>query len=119
MVGWHQRLDGHEYEQAPGAGDGQGSQACCNARGHSWTRLSDSTENFPGGPVVKIPHFHCRGAGFPLPSLFHNLGIHKNRQFVLIVSLTVALPHRFPLCYLSVIQPAVNMFLLIVKNESR
>ena len=25
MVGWHQRLDGHEFEQAPGVGDGQGS----------------------------------------------------------------------------------------------
>ena len=23
MVGWHHRLDGHEFEQAPGAGDGQ------------------------------------------------------------------------------------------------
>ena len=31
----------------------------------SWTRLSDWTENFPGGPVVKIPHFHCRGAKVP------------------------------------------------------
>ena len=34
MVGWHQRLDGHELEQAPGVGDGlpdfpMGSQACC------------------------------------------------------------------------------------------
>ena len=25
MVGWHHRLDGHEFEQALGAGDGQGS----------------------------------------------------------------------------------------------
>ena len=25
MVGWHHRLDGHESEQAPGVGDGQGS----------------------------------------------------------------------------------------------
>ena len=28
MVGWHHRLNGHEFEQAPGAGDGQGSLAC-------------------------------------------------------------------------------------------
>ena len=28
MVGWHHRLDGHEFEQALGVGDGQGSQAC-------------------------------------------------------------------------------------------
>ena len=28
MVGWHHGLDGHEFEQAPGAGDGQGSLVC-------------------------------------------------------------------------------------------
>ena len=27
MVGWHHRLDGHEFVQAPGVGDGQGSLA--------------------------------------------------------------------------------------------
>ena len=31
MVGWHHRLDGHEFEQAPGVGDEQGSLACCYA----------------------------------------------------------------------------------------
>ena len=30
MVGWHHRLDGHKFEQAPGVGDGQGSLACCS-----------------------------------------------------------------------------------------
>ena len=28
MVGWHHQFDGHEFEQAPGVGDGQGSLAC-------------------------------------------------------------------------------------------
>ena len=28
IVGWHHRLDGREFEQAPGIGDGQGSLAC-------------------------------------------------------------------------------------------
>ena len=35
MVGWHHRLDGHEFEQALGAGDGQGSLQCCNPWGTS------------------------------------------------------------------------------------
>ena len=30
MVGWHLWLSGHEFEQAPGVGDGQGSLACCS-----------------------------------------------------------------------------------------
>ena len=33
MVGWHHRLDGHEFEQAPGVGDRQGSLACCSQPG--------------------------------------------------------------------------------------
>ena len=33
MVGWHHRLDGHEFEQAPGVGDRQGALVCCIACG--------------------------------------------------------------------------------------
>ena len=33
LVGWHHRLDGHEFEQALGVGDGQGSLVCCSPRG--------------------------------------------------------------------------------------
>ena len=34
MVGWHHRLNGHEFEQALGDGEGQGSLACCSLWGH-------------------------------------------------------------------------------------
>ena len=34
MIGWHHQLDRHEFEQAPGVGDGQGSLACCSPCGH-------------------------------------------------------------------------------------
>ena len=34
MVGWHYCLDGHEFEQAPGVGDGHGSLACYSPWGH-------------------------------------------------------------------------------------
>ena len=30
MVGWHHRLNGHEFEQAPGDGEEQGSLVCCS-----------------------------------------------------------------------------------------
>ena len=33
MVGWHHQLDGHEFEQALGVIDGQGSLACCSPWG--------------------------------------------------------------------------------------
>jgi len=33
MVGWHLRLDGHEFEQAAGVSDGQRSLVCCSPQG--------------------------------------------------------------------------------------
>ena len=41
MVGWHHQLYGHEFEQAPGVGDGQGSVMCCSPQGR---KESDTTE---------------------------------------------------------------------------
>ena len=41
MVGWHHQLNGHEFEQALGVGDGQESLACCSPWGHN---QSDMTE---------------------------------------------------------------------------
>ena len=41
MVGWHHRLNEHEFELTPGVGDGQGRLACCSL----WCRKeSDKTE---------------------------------------------------------------------------
>ena len=42
MVGWHPRLNGHEFEQAPGDGDGQGNLACCSPWG---CKELDTTED--------------------------------------------------------------------------
>ena len=33
-VGWHHQLNGHEFKQTPGDGEGQGSLACCSPWGH-------------------------------------------------------------------------------------
>ena len=41
MVGWHHQLNGYEFEQAPGVGDGQGSLACCSPWGR---KQLDTTE---------------------------------------------------------------------------
>ena len=41
MVGWHHKLDGHEFEQALGVGDGQGSLECCSPWG---SKESDTTK---------------------------------------------------------------------------
>ena len=41
MAGWHHQIDGHEFEQAQGVGDEEGSLACCDSWGH---KESDTTE---------------------------------------------------------------------------
>ena len=42
MIGWHHQLNGHEFEQALGDGEGQGSLACSSPSvSKSWTRLND------------------------------------------------------------------------------
>ena len=56
MVRWHHRPDGHEFEQALGVGDGQGSLTCCGSWGHddsdmtewlNWTELTIATAIIP------------------------------------------------------------------------
>ena len=41
MVGWHHRVNGHEFEQAPGNGEGQEGLACYSPGGR---KVSDMTE---------------------------------------------------------------------------
>ena len=41
MVGWLDRLNGHEFEQALGVGEGQGRLACCSPWG---LKMLDMTE---------------------------------------------------------------------------
>ena len=41
LVGWHHRLDGHEFEQALGIGDGQGSLVCCSPWGYKQLHMTE------------------------------------------------------------------------------
>ena len=41
MVGWHHPLNRHEFEQALGVGNGQGSLACCNPWGHKKVNMTE------------------------------------------------------------------------------
>ena len=58
MIGWHHRLDGHEFEQAPGDGEGQRSLVCCSSCGH---KESDLTEKLTAQfRLMKLQCFHIR-----------------------------------------------------------
>ena len=64
VVGCHQWLNGHEFEQALGNGEGQGSLACCNPWGH---KESDTTELLNSNKNVKtcthLAHFRGDSVG--------------------------------------------------------
>ena len=52
MVGWHHRHYGHEFEQAPGDGEGQGRLVCCSPWGHKELDTTEQLNNSnspPGG----------------------------------------------------------------------
>ena len=50
MVGWHHRLNGREFEQTPGNGEGQGSLVCCSPCGHKQSHRTERLTPPPGKP---------------------------------------------------------------------
>ena len=57
MVGRHHQLNGHEFEQTPGDGEGHGSLACCSPWGHKeedmTERLNNNKNIFSRGTSLK------------------------------------------------------------------
>ena len=51
MVGWHRRLNGREFEQTPGVGDGQGSLASCSPWGHKELNMTEQLI-MASGPIT-------------------------------------------------------------------
>ena len=47
MIGWHHRLNGHDFEQTLGDGEGQGSLTCCNPWGCKESDLVTEEQLFP------------------------------------------------------------------------
>ena len=54
MVGWHHQLNGHEFEQAPGDGETQGSLECQTPRDHSETDMTEQLNNNKNPNPVKM-----------------------------------------------------------------
>jgi len=126
MVRWHHRLDGHEFEQAPGVGDGQGSLVCCSPWGYkeldmtewlNWTELkmlrrklsqvsalrdpvslwATHTDRFPSGCSLYNSHLLRRA-----PHHWGNRFPSNKGQCTQVVSgLEVAFPASASLSYLS------------------
>ena len=82
MVGWHYWLDGHEFERAPGVGEGQGSLACCSL----WGRKESDTTEWLNWLILVPPLVGCVTLG-KIPNcsgLFFNLCNHDSNVMYLI-----------------------------------
>ena len=86
MVGWHHQLNGHEFEQTLGVGDGQGSLACCSPWGRKesdWVteQQQSKTINEDGPtctlPVIRLLDFKLRSS----PNWEHTLEFIGNMWF--------------------------------------
>ena len=61
MVGWHHRLNRHEFEQAPVVVDGQGILACCSLWGHKESDMTEQLHN----TIYNFVQFLMRIKDFP------------------------------------------------------
>ena len=82
MVGWHHRLDGHEFEQALGDGKGQGRLGCCNPWGHkeldtTW-RLNNNDHKANMNKAV-IAEFHLCSLQKQEKIGFKNTSLYRKR----------------------------------------
>ena len=75
MVGWHHWLDGHEFEQALGVGDGQGSLVCCGSWGctvgHDWA--TELTESSPFVVILEPHKIKSFTVSMVSPSICHEV----------------------------------------------
>ena len=81
MVGWHHRLNGHEFGWALGVGVGQGSLACCSSWG---CKESDATEqlnwtdSFPKLNQEKIENLNRPITSMEIETVIKNLPTNKS-----------------------------------------
>ena len=81
IVGWHHRLNGHEFEQAPGDGEGQGSLAFCSPWVHrvrqNWVTKQHSRRLPENQPVCAVESWNTNSYCPAIPTLLDFLKIRS------------------------------------------
>ena len=75
-IGWHHRLNGHEFEQIPGDSEGQGSLTCCSPWG---CKESDMTEQLSNNKKSSGPKFTRPPSG---KCYLENLQPYNNKFYI-------------------------------------
>ena len=55
MVGWHHQLNGHDFEQTLGDGEGQGRLECCSPWGHKESDTAERLKNSNHSAKYSVP----------------------------------------------------------------
>ena len=69
MVGWLHRVNGHEFEQALGDGEGQGSLACCSPQGCKESDTTEQLNNNKGPPCCSATTLTQNAGPFIFPPI--------------------------------------------------
>ena len=127
MAGWHHWLDGHEFEQALGVGDGQGSLVCCSPWGHeesdttewlNWTELKEKTKDLN---KIKVQLVSCvRLFATPWTSAHQaSLSITNTQNFLKLMSVkSVMSSNHLILCHPLLHLPSLFPSIRVFSNES-
>ena len=121
MIGWHHWLNGHEFEQFPGIGDGQGSLACCSPWGRKeldTTEWLNWTVNLNGLEFLRnfwkkisilymVRKFCCLNTqlGIQNREVTYGVRMHKTETFSRYIEISLFLPKvpkQWPCVFLSV-----------------
>ena len=85
MVGWHHRLSGREFEQAPGVGDGQGGLSCwfmgSQRVGHDWATELNWTEGL-GSQCYWMERSDFSKTHASYPNLYSSWSVSKARKML-------------------------------------
>ena len=125
MVGWHHLLNGNEFEQCPGDGEGQGSLACCSL----WTRKdSDMTEQakqanmFIYLNIVAVVHLLSCVQFFVTPwTTAHqfSLSFTISQSLLKLMSIDSVMPSKhLILCHPLLLLPRIFLSIRVFFNES-
>ena len=109
IVGWHHQLDGQEFLQAPGVGDGQGSLACWSPWGGKESATTEPLNllnwifHYMYIPHLVSPFIHWKTVGFLSPLGYYkstaisiNLSVQASIQSLLSIILNIYPEVKFP-----------------------
>ena len=83
MVGWHHQLNGHEFEQTPGDGEGEGSLACCSPWVAKSNWATEQQQKFwlsswrKSQPFLGSTSFHEKWLRTALPFMKKKVTLHQ------------------------------------------